>query len=597
MTGPSGRPERESGAVAIVVAISMTMLLVVVGMVLDFGIARLDRQTSKTVADSAVTSGMQGLNSGDGRILAYKGACEALRYVKANQPELSSLSWSACTNPVLLDRECSVSDSTTHASYTGSANGLSVQIRAPYTLTGSGWAEEQLTTSQADQLTPADACRQIAVIISRTRKPGFGSLATSKQMTTAVRSVGRVTFSSDQQQVVALLLLERTGCGVVTINGTNSYVRVEANGLSPGLIHADSDGSVCSGGSAIFAGDHPNGIFAQRAGAAPGIIRNRAVGTANASRSVDQTANVVAEGGAVSAGPLVTRFPVDWRYMVGARLAMLEYQTEAATLGLGYTVRNCNDSAASLAAVTGKLWIQCGSSTTFNTSNVTLQATTVFFNAKAVSASNLSLPNARRVYISGDSANNGNGLIANGSSFRMNHGGAATCPTTPTVNRARLVIGAGGISSNSTGTLQLCGTTVLLRGGVPGGCIPANLGIAPLDVACNGRLGVGGTTDWTAPNKVGATATNADWSDLEDLALWTEASGSHDIGGGGSMRLSGSFFLPNGEFKVHGGSSQDVRNAQYIARTFRADGGSLLAMAPNPPDAVGVPTFGATLIR
>jgi hypothetical protein len=140
---------------------------------------------------------------------------------------------------------------------------------------------------------------------------------------------------------------------------------------------------------------------------------------------------------------------------------------------------------------------------------------------------------------------------------------------------------------------------VLLRGGVPGGCIPATNGTAPSDtVTCNGKLSMAGATDWTAPNRTSSRATWADWSDFEDLALWAEATGSHDIGGGGVMHLSGVFFLPNGAFKVHGGSTQEVRNSQYIARTFRADGGSQLDMQPNPYDVVGVPILtGFLLVR
>ena len=127
--------------------------------------------------------------------------------------------------------------------------------------------------------------------------------------------------------------------------------------------------------------------------------------------------------------------------------------------------------------------------------------------------------------------------------------------------------------------------------------MPVTLGQAPSDtVTCNGRLSLGGPTDWTAPSTTPTKATEADWDDLEDLAVWSEANGSHDVGGGGAMRLSGIFFLPNGAFKVHGGSSQDVKNSQYVARTFRADGGSVLEMQPNPYDVVGIPALSGFLL-
>jgi hypothetical protein len=145
----------------------------------------------------------------------------------------------------------------------------------------------------------------------------------------------------------------------------------------------------------------------------------------------------------------------------------------------------------------------------------------------------------------------------------------------------------------------MCGTTVVLRGGVTGGCIPSVYGAAPSDtVTCNGRIKMAGKTDWTAPNKVAGQATPVDWNDLEDLALWAEANGQHDIGGGGSMRLSGVFFLPNGDFQVHGNAVQDIRNSQYIARRFRADGNSVFELQPNPYDVIGVPALiGFTMVR
>ncbi len=290
------------------------------------------------------------------------------------------------------------------------------------------------------------------------------------------------------------------------------------------------------------------------------------------------------------------------RYMAAARSAVTDYETQAASAGVGYTTKNCNTPAATLAAITGKLWISCGNNS-FDTANVTLSASTVFFDAKSISAANLAMPNAQRVYVRGDTGPNANGISIQGSSFSMGAGSSnARCPetrTTPTLTRARLVIGAGTFFANPSSTVKLCGTTVVLRGGVTGGCIPATFGTAPSDtVTCNGRISMAGATDWTAPNKVTGAATAADWNDFEDFAVWAEARGSHDIGGGALMRLSGIFFLPNGDFKVHGGASQDVRNSQYIARHFRADGGSVLELQPNPYDVIGVPALTSfTMVR
>ncbi|MDX6327407.1 MAG: hypothetical protein QOK15_3761 [Nocardioidaceae bacterium] len=595
----TARRRDEAGIVTILVALCMVVMLVVVGMVLDFGIARLDRQQNKSVADAAVAAGMRALDGGDGEIYGFKGACQALSFIKANKPELSSLSWSACSDPAKLATACTWGVPATYAAFTGTANGITVEISDTYDLTTSGWPEEALPSLSTDQLTPADSCTQLSVVVRQARRPGFGSIATSGDLTTSVRTVGRVVQGFDDDESVALLLLERTGCDALLINGTNSYVRVWANGSSPGVIHSDSTGETCN--QKTMTGDHPNGIEAYASPTAPGIVRSRAVGTAWAARVVDSSLNVVAQNSSITRGPLVSRKPVDQRYITGMRAAVADYETQAATNGSGYTVKSCNASASSLAAVTDKLWIECGTNN-FNTAGVTLQASTVFFNAKSISAQNLSMPNATRVYVKGDTNTNGTAISVQGSSFKMHQGSNATCPnttTTPSLTRARLVVGAGSVFTNSTGSMQLCSTTVVLRGGVQGGCVPATNGTAPSDTAtCNGRLSMAGSTDWTAPNKTSSRATWADWSDFEDLALWGEATGSHDIGGGGVMHLSGVFFLPNGAFKVHGGSTQEVRNSQYIARTFRADGGSQLDMQPNPYDVVGIPILtGFSLVR
>lgn len=593
------RRRDEDGIVTLVVAMGLVVMLVVVGMVLDFGIARLDRQQNKTVADAAVTAGIRAVDGGDGEVYGFKGVCQALAFLRANKAELATLTWSACSDPVKLATPCVWGTPSTYASFTGTANGVTVEISDPYDLTTSGWPEENLPSLKADQLTAADSCTQLSVVVRQARKPGFGSIATSSDLVTAVRTVGRVTLGFDDDQSVALLLLERTGCDALLVNGTNSYVRVWANGNSPGVIHSDSTGETCN--QKTMTGDHPSGIEAYASPVSPGIVRSRAVGTPWESHLVDSTANVVAENSSISSGPLVSRKPVDLRYIGGARAAVSDYEAQAATNGAGWTVKNCNASAGDLAGVTGKLWIECGNNS-FNTANVTLRATSVFFNAKTVTAPALSLPDATRVYIRGDTAPNAVALSVQGTSFAMNQGANTSCPdttTTPSLNRARLVVGGGSIFSNSAGTIRLCSTTVVLRGAVTGGCIPTTNGTPPSDtVTCNGRLSMAGSTDWTAPNRTSARATWADWSDFEDLALWGEASGSHDIGGGGTMHLSGVFFLPNGAFKVHGGSTQEVRNSQYIARTFRADGGSRLDMQPNPYDVVGVPILtGFILVR
>lgn len=602
-----GARDSEAGAVAILVAASLTIILIAAAMVLDFGIVRLDRQTNKSAADSAAAAGLRGMDSNakyssNGLLYSFEAVCGALNTLKANNPGLAGLDWASCADPAKLKIPCDPDDAATHALYSGTTGSYQVTIQSPYDVASGGFTEESLPTLANDTGDPELAgCDQIGVIVTQSRRPGIGSLATNSDLVSRVRSVGRVSLETEDDSGVALLLLERRDCDAIVINGSNSFVRVDAVGLSPGFIHSDSLGDICSGQQRILIGEHANGIVAARSGATPGLIRVRAIGTSTAVRAYDSLTNVVAEGGQPTAGGLVTRSPADLRYIQGVRQAIAAYRTEAGSNGSGWTLRPCNSTKAELEAVpsTARLWINCTTgSQTFNTANVELKQSEIFFNAKTVAANNLAMPNATRVYISGDPGTNGVALSVSTTSFAMNQGttAAPACPLPTTTPRARLVIGAGSISANSGGNLRLCGTSVILVGGSPTGCVPTSVGTEPTSTSCNGRITLGGPTTWTAPNRVDLNPTAADYLDLEDLALWTEADGSHDVGGGGVMTLSGVFFLPNGEFKVHGGAAQDVENSQYIARKFRADGGSNLLMAPNPYDVITIPVVGGFLL-
>jgi len=280
---PLRREERdESGAVAIMMALTLAALLVVTALVLDFGLVRLDRQANRSAADSAVTTGLRAADGGDGSVYTFRAVCGALASLKANRPQLSGLPAGICATPDNTVT-CGPGVTATHAAYTGSVthgnSTYTVWIKSPYTtsdasMDGGTFPEDALATLAADTGDPAQqGCDQVAVVIKQATEPGLGSLATDDSITTRIRSVGRVAVT-EGDLAPALLLLERTRCSVLTVGsaGAPSSIRVYGSGTIPGSIHADSNGtgSGCGSGSGqqLLQGKQTNGIEAYGAGGA-----------------------------------------------------------------------------------------------------------------------------------------------------------------------------------------------------------------------------------------------------------------------------------------------------------------------------------------
>ena len=79
----------QRGAVAVIVAVAMSSLLIAGGIVLDFGVVRMDRQMNKLAADDAVTAGLRAADGGTGEVYTDLAVCGALDYLKANRSRLS----------------------------------------------------------------------------------------------------------------------------------------------------------------------------------------------------------------------------------------------------------------------------------------------------------------------------------------------------------------------------------------------------------------------------------------------------------------------------------------------------------------------------
>ena len=596
----------ERGAIAILMAASLTLVLVAAAMVLDFGLVRVDRQVDKSAADSATLAGLHGLGStGDGSSHPYVGVCTAVRYLKKNSPRFANINESTgwtngvgaatangCSDLALRNQKCIPSNKATWARFVwnGTWQGmpLRVTVQSGYSLTGSSWSEDALPASTGDTGDASQkGCDQLAVTITQSRKPGLGSVATSSNLTTSIRSVGRVK-PVPGKSAPALLLLKRTGCPALRAGnsggGSGTFIHVlgvlTAYGTNqPGTIHSDSDGVGCTGGSNsnIFIGAQNDGIVAYAAPKLgnpsqpdplkPGSITSVAVANGAAANVVRDSLNYVygstaiGSGGAkqeVSGRTLIGRALVDQRYFPAVKSAIsgaaTVFASGATGAPAGWTILTgssaCKPTQAQINALSltasSSLYVDCPTKFTGDAAGLSIPAGRVYFRTWINPSGTLQLPNAHHVYV--DNQGNVTDAISlgTGASFEMHTNGnmsGGLCSDGQSSSKGVLFVRSGDFKESGNGTmLRLCRTTAFMMGGRPDGCVPATEGTAPTTIPCAGGLGTGqltqqgGDIDWTPPDALAqvldpttqapSAAAQAGWADPngpEDLALWSES--------------------------------------------------------------------------
>ncbi|HET7387900.1 MAG TPA: Tad domain-containing protein [Nocardioidaceae bacterium] len=664
---------------AVLVALSMVALCIAAAFVIDVGKVRVDQQQNKSAADSAAIAGVNGLvASAANGLNPYTGVCEALQYYVASSGiTFTSKTWSdGSGDPLLPDPDVVCSSLTSYQEsatcqadtpskwvrFTGvSTDGkTTVRIQSGYEVNTGDWAEDSLPALAADPgAATYGGCDQVGVLVGETQPTTLGALATTR-LASAVRSVGRYHIGPGGN-APAMLLLKRTGCPVLS-TGSNSggsrirvFGKVSTDGSTsqPGTIHADSNGSGCSGGSNanIFLGKAADGIvaFGDPKTGDPGQITS--VAAANGfgqGVGYDADANVFGTTAIDDAGlpgtatppsghDLVTRSPVDDRYFTAVKGAISTAEsTVFSTLDAGnaaakgyIVISNCSPTAAQLTAKgvtsTSRVFVDCTANSGF-TGSAPIVATTVVFNGAVKPGGNLALPNATHVYVFGDPGNDAMS-IGNGSGFSM-HGNGNTASSVcsnaqsgASTDKAVLVIRDGDLKQTG-GSLQLCYTTVIAMGGQPDGCVPSTSGTAPTQTPCAGDTGdgqlsqTGGNVDWTAPNALDATtdvdgnplpAAETAWADPdgpEDLAFWSESYGgnsnpTYNMNGQGLLHVVGVYMTPNADpFTIGGGAAQTLSNAQYISSSIALNGaGTSISMTVDPNAAVTIPPPDFFLVR
>jgi hypothetical protein len=503
-------------------------------------------------------------------------------------------------------------------------------------------------------------CDQVAVITSKVDDALFGGIANRSNYTTVARTVGRVEIGQTGSVAIALVLLEQNDCEVLDFagGGGSGEVAVRGTGARPGIIHSDSDGTGdgCPG-SPIIVGKQNSGprVRALSAPSDPTIhgimssYHQSQGGTNTANWTSARTANATEvwmcdqDSGAagtedpcedgLSGADRVTRTPADDRFLTAvtdlrqdADNAFDSVPGNAATAIPGYTTYTstgnaCNPGAnvniTAAQVPTGKLYVNCNTLQLGNNRTVTIAAgiTEVLFRGTwdLGNGAQLNILSPTRVYV--NNVNNADESMPTGSTssrLSINENGTAGCVARhldAPLATTEVVARSGGLGGN-TGSLKLCSTFVHLMGG-DSNAAPVNVASgtypAPYANTQDGfmEIGGGGAVEWTAPNTEASTPSAGDY-EFEDLALWSETQEDNIVRGGGSMLLSGIFFLPNtgpsdgpGGFSVQGtGAGTIDLDAQLWVRKFSHNGTPRFRMRANPEDSILVPFLvGSGIVR
>lgn len=598
------RERDERGTVAIMVALSLTGLMVITAMVLDFGLVRIDRQIDRAAADEATLAGLHGLNTGDGTPHPYVGVCEAIRYLRANNERFSGVAegagWtngvgtataSGCTDTALRNTVCTPGDQSSWAKWqwTGVSGGvtLDVTIQSGYDLglATNQWQEDALPASSGDNGAASyQGCDNLAVTIRQSREPGLGSIATTSDLNTAIRSVGRIK-PVPGDSAPAMLLLKRTGCPVLKTgaNGGTSYVHVlgamsSDGNTQSGSIHSDSDGVGCTGSNNgwVYGGLANDGIVAYAAPLAatpaspdpakPGIISSVAAANGiTGTRIRDALANVYSSSALSGSGgtksevtgrSLVTRRLVDERYFDGVKPAIAGASAVFSAGAAGApdatwktfpaSVDPCKPTPAQVTALnlvaTDKLYVDCNNKFVGDSAGNTFNAGTIFFRGWVNPSGSLKLPNAHHVYIRNNTDVSDAVSIGTGAEFQVNNATtnldpvSGYCKTGQSSSKSVVFLRSGQFKQTG-GLLRMCRTTTMMMGGQTTGCVPATTGTVPnATTPCGGGLGTGqftqngGGIDWTAPDTLDATTDPATGNPLATaVAAWHDVNGPEDL--------------------------------------------------------------------
>ncbi len=544
----------EEGAAAIIIAVGVVVLAIVAAVALDLGALRNARSAAQTAVDAAATSAVIHLAEGNG-----VDACQtALAYAALNIRGADALAGADCSAfPSTCD------DATPAATTSASGSDLTVTITYPVPNSSAFMDAGAIGAgTQAVILADGDKCQRIAVGATVHRETFFARVIGFDVQTTQLHAVARAVGGNERDGMVALLLLERDECDVLSTGG-NGGVRVasvidpDSGDILPGQIALDTSATascgsaiITSGSGATILASGPPGCGTEQAGS-PGVGCGRIqVYGATGTGCVPP---ICSNGGVVAPLPTVlsqriTRAPVDHRFNC-KNAYPASYDIEGCQEGDPPYIDQLQSNIGISGTPAG--WQQY----TAAGYPCNVQSDTVLPPGNwHVDCSKLSV-NADLVFGGAVVFDDDVSILADGR-LAIN---ALPPGLTPNSDAAVAFFRDGVVSKQGQGSLIFKNTLVYLSNGVT-----------------FKMAGGSGSFVWTAPLA----------GPFEDLALWSDSAERVKLAGQANTEMEGVFFAPLAEIAYSGNGTQQQVSAQLVSLKLSADGNGALTLKPIPSRSV-----------
>lgn len=580
----------DRGVSLIVVAGAMLLVLGAAAVAIDLASLRLDIRADRLATDAASVAGASAIEPFSGSN-AEEGCQMAWDYVLVNLEDEGAPTAPNCAT---FASACSpgVARMTT-----GYAPPYTIELVHPVP------DDHPMMGSQdLNEIIDGVPCQRFGVRIQRARDLTFAATIGFDTATTDVSSVGRIRPDVGEGDVVPLVILEPYDCNALTADGQGK-VTVTHFEDSPGVIVVDSDGSGDCGPSKPYIIDvKANGnrrwiralpvpgldgaqsaILAYALSGQPGTQPSRTYNPADLTTALDPSVVDPADPPEsyfqlypkpTFRSQRVTRQVIDHRY--NCKATYPDY--------LGVPIAGCSDTAATY--IDDHLSLYGGPAGTTPPGSFTRWTT-----------------------IDAD----GDCQVGAAESYDVTSDVWVDCPDTLEINGGTVrflevnAVFDGGLELKSDGVFEMNPSTTtdhwaFFRGDPGPPADPSNITkvaqasitfartFVYLEYGFIDLVGGAGGLVWTAP--VDGTYR------FEDLALWSESSSPHELGGQSGNTLTGTFFTPYADpFILKGQAGQLQTEAQFFTRKLAVDGFTEVRMEPDPSTSTLVPIRGVSLIR